>query len=641
MEGIVMSMLTISNVVKEYRNKVVLNGASLRIEKGERVALVGPNGAGKTTLLRIAAGVETCDSGSAFTAKGVRMGYLTQDLNEMDASGRVFKETALFHEEISRLEQKMRSLEAKMADPRLVEDREQYDAVLAEYSRLVNRYESLDGYTIESKIKSMLLGLGLKEKALTLPVELLSGGEKMRVALARILLDEPDLLVLDEPTNHLDIDGVEWLEGFLKRFDGGVLVVSHDRYFLDQVSTRVAELDNGTITERSGNYTTFMEQKAKMLEFVRREQFRLRQEIRRENSIAAQLKSTQKISAWKSRLKSVERLQNELDLKLKEMRNQHHLRETAGPRIHFDNARHVSAEIAMADRLSKYYGDKAVFKDVSFVIRGGEKVGIIGPNGCGKTTLLNILLEEDTDFMGRARLGSWVKYGFLGQVVEFEDEERTLLEELMTINDMKEHEAREQLSKFQFYGDDVDKKISVLSGGERSRLYLCCMMLEMPDCLIMDEPTNHLDIQSRDALETALLKFRGTIIAVSHDRYFLNRCINRILEFSDGTIHSYEGNYERYRQIRMAAEEAKSTQQKNEQKYESANKNKNSAAGEESQTVHKPDPVQIEAKICELEEKQKELEASFGPDTPHETYIVYASLAKELENLYEQLAETI
>ncbi len=632
-----MSMLTINNVVKEYRNKVVLNGAGLRIEKGERVALVGPNGAGKTTLLRIAAGMESCDAGSITVARGSKMGYLTQDLNEMDTSGRVFRETALFHEEISRLEQKMRSLESKMTDTQLMENQEQYNAVLAEYSRLVNRYESLDGYTIESKIKSMLLGLGLKEEALTLPVELLSGGEKMRVALARILLDEPDLLVLDEPTNHLDIDGVEWLEGFLKRFDGGVLVVSHDRYFLDQVSTRVAELDNGTITERSGNYTTFMEQKARMLEFARREQFRLRQEIRRETSIAEQLKSSRKISAWKSRLKSVERLQDDLDVKLKEMRAQQHLYKTAAPRIDFDKARHISTEIAMADRLSKYYGDVKLFQDVSFHIRGGEKVGIIGPNGCGKTTLLNILLGADNDFKGKARLGNWVKYGYLGQEVKFEDEERSLLEELMAINDMKEHEAREHLSKFQFYGDDADKRISFLSGGERSRLYLCCMMLEMPNCLIMDEPTNHLDIQSRDALETALMKFNGTIIAISHDRYFLNRCINKILEFSAGTIYSYAGNYERYRQAKLAIEEEKQNEQKREQKTEGRRKTKKLSAKEEPQTDQASSRAQIEEKIGELEARQKELEVSFGPETPHVAYMEYADLAKELEDLYDQL----
>lgn len=542
-----MSLLVLNNIVKEYRNRMVLDGASLRVEKGERVALVGPNGSGKTTLLRIAAGMESCDCGNVIIARGTKMGYLTQDLKEMDPDGKIFNETALYHEEVSRLEQKMKNLEKRMAEPALMGIPEEYNAVVLEYSRLMNRYESLDGYTIESKIKSMLLGLGLKEEALTLPLELLSGGEKMRVALARILLEEPDLLVLDEPTNHLDIDAVEWLEGFLRRFDGGVLVVSHDRYFLDQVATRVAELGNGTIAERSGNYTTFMGQKDRMREFALKEQFRLRQEIKHETAIAEQLKGARKISAWKSRLKTVERLQKELTVNVKEMKEQHHLYRTAAPKVSFDNIKHMSAEIAMADGLAKYYGSSRLFSGVNFLIRGGERVGIIGPNGCGKTTLINILLGKDEDFKGSARLGEWVRYGYLGQEVDFEDEGRTIVEELLAAKEMPLDAARDYLAGFQFYGDEIDKKIEVLSGGERVRLYLGCMMLESPDCLIMDEPTNHLDVPARDALESALLKFKGTVIAISHDRYFLNRCINRILEFSGSTAQSFNGNYDAYR----------------------------------------------------------------------------------------------
>ncbi len=626
-----MSLLVLNNIVKEYRNRTVLDGASLRIEKGERVALVGPNGSGKTTLLRIAAGFEACDSGSVIIARGTKMGYLTQDLKEMDPEGTIFKETALYHEEVSRLEQKIQNLEKRMAEPALVDNPEEYNAVLSEYTRLVSRYESLDGYTIESKIRSTLLGLGLKEEALTHPMELLSGGEKMRVALARILLEEPDLLVLDEPTNHLDIDAVEWLEGFLKRFGGGVLVISHDRYFLDQVATRVAELGNGTIAERSGNYSTFMEQKDRMREFARKEQFRLRQEIKREAAIAEQLKETQKISAWKSRLKTVQRLEKELSVSLKEMKEQHHLYRTTAPKVSFDTIKHMSAEIAMAEGLAKYYGSYRLFSDVNFLIKGGEKVGIIGPNGCGKTTLLGILLGKDKDFKGRARLGEWVRYGYLGQEVDFQDEGHTIAEELLAVKEMPMDAAREYLARFQFYGDEIDKKIEVLSGGERVRLYLGCMMLESPDCLIMDEPTNHLDVPARDALETALLEFKGTVIAISHDRYFLNRCINRILEFSDHTVQSFEGNYDVYKLKKL---EARAIRQAEKGKRNTA-ANKTLKKPEKQPAEKKPDAGQIEARITELEEKRKELENSFGADTPPEKYVEYDELIKELEHLYE------
>lgn len=647
-----MSLLVLNNISKEYRNRTVLNGASLRIERGERVALVGPNGAGKTTLLRIAAGAETCDLGSASIARGAKMGYLTQDLSEMDTGGGIFNKNALYHEEVSRLELKLHSLESKMEDMSLQQDQRQYDAVMAEYSRLLNRYEGMDGYTIEARIKSMLLGLGLKQEALTLPLERLSGGEKMRVALARILLEDPDLLVLDEPTNHLDIDGIEWLEGFLKRFTGGVLVISHDRYFLDQVATRVAELDNGTITERSGSYTTFMEQKERMREFARKEQFRLRQEIRHESEVALQLKGSRKISAWKSRLKTVERLQSELDVSLKAAKDQLHLYRTQAPRVAFAKAAHMSSDIAMADGLAKYYGSCPLFSDVCFHIKGGEKVGIIGPNGCGKTTLINILLGRDKDFRGSARLGEWVRYGYLDQEVEFENEDCTVLEELMKVREMMPDEARDYLARFQFYGDEADKRIAVLSGGERVRLYLGCMMLESPDCLIMDEPTNHLDVPARDALEAALTEFNGTVIAISHDRYFLNRCVGKILEFSGGTMYSFEGNYDSYRQKKLGiAPDSRTPDQPDSDVSISAGSgesrkrkkcqdrpNANSAG---SITEQKPDISKIEARITELEQIQKEMENSFGPETPADDYFEYDDVIKELDGLYIRLYETI
>lgn len=630
-----MSLLVLDNIVKEYGNKIVLNGASLRIERGERVALIGPNGSGKTTLLRIAASVESCDGGNVIIARGTKMGYLTQDLREMDPNGKVFSETALYHEEISKLEQKIRSLEVKMAEPVLMEEPEKYNAIVSEYSRLVGRYESLDGYTIESKIKSMLFGLGLREEALTLPIELLSGGEKMRVALARILLEEPDLLILDEPTNHLDIDAVEWLEGFLKRFAGGVLVVSHDRYFLDQIATRVAELGSGTITERSGDYSTFVEQKERMKEFAQREQFRLKQEIKRENAIADQLKSTRKITAWKSRLKTVQRLKKELTVDIKGMRERHHLYSTKAPKVSFDNSKHISAEIAMADKLAKYYDDFRLFSEVSFHIRGGEKIGIIGPNGCGKTTLINILLGKDRDFKGSVRLGEWVKYGYLGQEVTFKDEDHTIIEELLATKEMPIDSARNHLARFQFYGDEAYKKIDVLSGGERVRLYLGCMMLESPDCLIMDEPTNHLDVLARDALEAALLKFNGTVIAISHDRYFLNRCINRILEFCDGTIRSFNGNFDDYRRSKTKEQVLKQAEESKRDVASRRSSGKSDKNEAKAQAEKKLDIAEIEARIIELEEKRQDLENIFGVDTPPEKYIEYDSIIKEIEDLYE------
>lgn len=623
-----MSLLILNDIKKEYRNQSVLNGVNLRVEKGERVALIGPNGAGKTTLLRIIAGLETCDSGSVSRARGIKVGYLSQNLKDMDPEGKIFRETALYHEEVSRLEMKIRKLEEKMASPEGMTP-EEYHQLMQEYDKTLQRYESLDGYTIESKIKAMLLGLGLKEETLTLPVEQLSGGEKMRTVFARILLEEPDLLILDEPTNHLDIIATEWLEGFLKKFSGGVLVVSHDRYFLDQIATRVAELVNGTLTERSGNYSTFAEQKTRMTEFAKKEEFRLRQEIRRESLIAEKLKGDRKISAWKSRLKTVERLKKELSVNVKEMRQKNHLFHSYGPAIRFNDARHISAQIAEARKFSKSFGNHVLFRNVEFKILGGERVGIIGPNGCGKTTLINILLGNDTDYEGYARLGDWVHYGYLGQEISFDDESLTVLEELLGTKEMILEDARKYLAGFQFYGDELDKRIEVLSGGERVRLYMACLMLEQPDCLILDEPTNHLDMAARDALESALLKFKGTVIAISHDRYFLTRCINRIFEFSNGTLEIYEGNYEDYRRLKNASEE----EQQGAKKQDVFRKNKESA--NKKAESPKPDFAELENTLFQLEQKKQELEQSFGPETPLEAYVEYDRILREIERCYD------
>jgi ATP-binding cassette subfamily F protein 3 len=428
-----MSLIFLDNIVKEYRSRLVLNGANLRVERKERFALTGPNGSGKTTLIRIAMGFETCDSGNVIIGKGVKIGYLTQDLAEMGGFMETSGETAVHYEKVARLERKLRELEIKIGEAAGRSGESTYTGMLDEYSRLLERYEALDGYSVEARIKATLYGLGLKEEALSTPVGSLSGGEQMRVAIARLLLEEPDLLILDEPTNHLDISATEWLEGFLKKFEGGVLFVLHDRYFLDQVETRVAELENGSMVERSGSYSSFIEQKQKMAEFAASEKKKLEMNIQIKEKKALSLKGggkyrTRIISAWKSREKMVARLKEKLDQNNNGFRNQEHFYGRAAPRIQFKGLSHLSAEIARAEGLCKEFTAESaegssmpLFSEVNFLIRGGERVGIIGPNGCGKSTLLNILLGRDNDYNGFARLGNWVKYAFLGQRIEFED----------------------------------------------------------------------------------------------------------------------------------------------------------------------------------------------------------------------------
>jgi ATP-binding cassette subfamily F protein 3 len=636
------------NIVKEYRSRLVLNGASLRVERKERLALTGPNGSGKTTLIRIAMGLETCDSGTVVIGRGVRIGYLSQDLAETGGFMGAPEETAVHYEKVARLERKLRELEKQIGEAAGGNSEAEYSGMLREYSRLLERYEAMDGYSVEARIKATLHGLGLKDETLSIPIGSLSGGEQMRVAIARLLLEEPDLLILDEPTNHLDIHAAEWLEGFLKKFDGGVLFVSHDRYFLDQVATRVAELENGTIVERSGSYSDFMKQKQKMADFAESERRRLEIGIEIEEKKAASLKGegkhrTRNISAWKSREKMVARLKEKLNQNNQGFRGQEHLYGKAAPRVQFKSLSHLSAEIARAEGLCKAFAAAApIFSDVHFLIRGGERIGIIGPNGCGKTTLINILLGTDTDYTGFARLGSWVRHAYMGQRIEFEEETRTMLEEFMSRKEMDEPFARKKLAEFQFYGEDVNKRIEVLSGGERVRLHLACIMLMEPDCLIMDEPTNHLDVTARNAVMEAITDFKGTLLAVSHDRYFLTQCVNRILEFKDGKLFSYRGNYEDYK-LKTAGGGAGNAQPDDGTSGNRtagrlpSRKAVRQASGETSgeSPKEKINRSDLEKEIYSLEEEKAKLEEGFTGETRPKGYMRYNEVIQQLHSLYE------
>lgn len=635
-----MSLLVFENVIKEYRNQSVLTGVSLRVEKGERVGLIGPNGTGKTTLLKIAMGLEKCDGGSASTARNIKVGYLSQDLQDIDASEER-SDTVLHYEKVYQLEKKLRELEKQLAERSSEAGSALYTNLMADYSKLIMRYEAMDGYTIETKIGKILLGLGLRQETLNTPLNKLSGGEKMRVLVARMLLEEPDLLILDEPTNHLDIRATEWFENFLKRFDGGILFVSHDRYFLDRVATRIAELEKGSLCIKSGNYSKYLEYKKQLSQFIINEQNRLKLTIRNVNETVQGLKTQRKIKAIKSREKELKKLNAELKTNLEVVKKQEHLHQATGLKIEFKKIKHVSKDIAWADNLSKRFGDVVLFAGASFHIRGGERVGIIGPNGCGKSTLINMLLGKDKNYEGFLRLGEWVKYSYMGQEVLFENDTLTMLELILTKKDLAEAEARDFLARFQFYGDEVDKSLQVLSGGERVRLYLACVVLEEADCLILDEPTNHLDVPARDAVEAALKEFKGTIIAITHDRYYLSHCVGKILEIENGRINTYLGNYDFYKEVKYGlAEETQSEAETRRAKGGNVNSAKKKNNSNTSVSPEK-ELQAIEAEITSLETKLKEMEALFGKETPPEKYQEYDELLQEVDKLYSKWNDLI
>ncbi len=629
-----MGLINFQGITKTYAQRLLLDGISFSVERGERLALIGPNGAGKTTLVRIAMGQETADAGQAFLARGTQAGFLMQDLSTLGDD-----ENALHWGEIVQLEDKLRAMEARMA----AASAEEMDALLKDYARLTARYEAMDGYTVESRLKATLLGLGLRKEALGTPLMMLSSGERMRVALARILLKSPDLLVLDEPTNHLDIAATMWLEEYLSAFPGGVLIISHDRYFLDRVATRVIELKNATTIEHHGNYSSFLQQQQIRTEFLHDEKERLDREIRLASDLARRLRATAHITQAQSREKGIERMKAERQRVLTAQR-EGHLGRVNATQLNLQRTAHVSAEIAAAEHATKRYGERVLFRDANFLIRGGEHVAIVGENGCGKTTLLRILLGQDPQVEGVCRIGPWVKVGLLDQNAEFDDAGRTMLEEVIfqkeqapgiagEITPQQERPARDLLGKVGFYGDEIHKAIAKLSGGERVRLKLALLLQQEPQCLVLDEPTNHLDLPAREAVENAVATFRGTVIAVSHDRYFLNRCATRILAFEGEKIVAYDGNWDDYRaaialqkereaQARIAVQEKRRTQ------GSPAEKADNGAAR-----------AALEAEIERLEAHKQALEALMGPDADAQVYMDYQQAERALEELYAQWVE--
>ncbi len=619
-----MSLLTISAVSKSYFGRVVLDQVSLAMDRGERLALIGNNGAGKTTLLRLITGTEKPDQGSIILPNNVVPGYLSQHFEDAGE----LAETALVSHELQQLEDQLRDLEASMTAGHRDD--------LERYTKLTARYEALGGYDFTHRMQEALAGLGLSGDILDRPLTTLSGGERMRVALARLLLKSPDLLLLDEPTNHMDLAAMEWLEDYLCKFKGSVLLISHDRAFIDRTATAVAELAGGKLTVRPGNYTRFKEIEAAEDLTRGREMKKLARELERQKDVTQTMLSHRKMSAYHAREKVVAKLSGQLDDIRERARRQNQ-------RINFGFlpglAEGDPEKILLDARDLTYgFGPQPLFREVSFLLRGGMKTCLCGPNGCGKSTLLSLLLGKVDDFAGQVRLAGNVVYGHMGQHVDFADENRQLLDELMQRADLDEGQGRNLLARYGFRDVDVFKSIRVLSGGERSRLYLACLLLERPDLLFLDEPTNHLDIQSREILEQALVDFPGAILAVSHDRYFIERCTQQVLGFVGDRVLPYD-NFTAYRQAVRKAENASAQQtQPSPGKTEptpTANR-----AQERRETAQRKDRLrQVEKSIADLESEKALLEAGFTGDTDPATYHRYSDVLAELDRLYDEYVE--
>lgn len=536
-----MSLITLKNVSKSYYSKDVLKDVNLQVNVEEKLAIIGENGTGKTTLFRLILGLEKPDSENAeiVIAKNIIPGYLEQQLQISPE-----EEDALFDLEIFNLEQKIHSLTQKLSH----ENSKNNKMLLREYSQTTAKFESLDGYDYQYRLVRILAGLGIDHNTAQRPLEDLSGGERMRVSLARLLIREPDVMLLDEPTNHLDHKAIEWLEKFLQSTKSTVLFISHDRLFIDRVANKTAELSHGNLQVYPGNYSNFLRLKKESTKSLDRQIKKIETDLDKQEEITQTMLSHRKINSYHSSQKKVHKLHDHLQALKQDQQQQ-------ATKLKFDITKGIDLGnpdkiILSTQDLSVQFPDQkeALFSSFTWSLTGREKVIIVGQNGCGKTTLLKSILGSETFAKGTVKLTKDINFGFLGQLVEFKEEEQTVLESLLYVDpNLTDGDARNKLAQFGFRSIDVFKSLHTLSGGERSRLYLCHLLSENPDVLFLDEPTNHLDIKSSEILENALLEYEGAILAVSHDRYFIERIGQYLLGFVDKTIQRFE-NYKEFRQ---------------------------------------------------------------------------------------------
>lgn len=528
-------LLACQNISKAFGTKEVLRDVNFHINEKEKIAIVGINGSGKTTLLKIIMGEETPDNGQVIIAKDTTIGYLSQH-QDISFDNTIYGEMLATKQYILDLETSIRKLEKDMKHA----EGEELEKILETYNRLSSKYDRDNGYSYESEITGVLKGLGFSPEDYDRHINTLSGGQKMRIALGRLLLTRPDLIILDEPTNHLDMPSISWLEGFLASYSGSVLIVSHDRYFIDRIVTKVIEIDNKKATIYHGNYTYFADKRAELRASMMKAYLNQQAQIKHQEAVITKLKQFNREKSIK-RAESREKMLDKIDVLDKPTEIASEMRLTLEPSVESGN------DVLTVSHLAKSFGKEALFTDLDFEIKRGEKVALIGGNGTGKTTILKMINHIVSKDAGTIALGSRVHIGYYDQEHQVLSLHKTIFEEISdAYPDLNNTKIRNVLAAFLFTGDDVFKKIEDLSGGERGRVSLAKLMLSPANFLILDEPTNHLDIQSKSILEDAIRSYTGTVLVVSHDRYFINRIATRILELKDQKLYSFIGNYEYY-----------------------------------------------------------------------------------------------
>ena len=629
-----MILMTVQGVSKSFGMKSVLKDISLTLQQGARMGLIGVNGSGKSTLFRLIAGQMEPDEGSISLMRGTRVGMLTQEA-DIQSDLTVREELSRVFEPVREMERRLRALEEEMAQKH--EDEAELERLSREYARLTDRFEDAGGYEWPSRIQGVLAGLGFAKGREDQPASVLSGGEKTRLCLARLLLTQPDLLMLDEPTNHLDLSSIQWLEDTLKKYRGTVLIISHDRYFMNSVCDCMAEISMRRLVQYEGNYDQFTVKRQADIERQIRE-YKLQQaEIARQQAIIQRYrmynreKSIRAAESREKRLEKMERLERPVD-------EQH-------VRFSFEARRRTGDDVLKVHGLAKGFEGRRLFENFDLHLRAGDRVAIIGPNGVGKSTLLNIIARKLKADAGEVEFGANVDLGYYEQHQTGLDPEKDVLNELWdAFPRLDLDRVRSVLALFLFTGDDVYKKISMLSGGEKGRVSLCKLMLKRDNLLLLDEPTNHLDMDSREVLEGALEDFDGTILTVSHDRYFINRVADRIIEMRPDGVKEYLGNYDDYLEkkrreeagLEDAAASGMTKTQLDKQRRRERLLREGKKALEKQLEAAEARIADAEKEIQDLEARMADPELYQRPDEARETARRHAELQAGMDALYEE-----
>jgi len=625
-----MIVLQTNSLTKAFGVEEVLKGVDMVVQDRQCVGLVGSNGSGKSTLLKILAGVDQDYGGTLSMVRNLRIGYHTQ-LDDLTSTRSVWEEMETCFEEIFRMEEKLRQMEQQMGQ--MHGDEEAFIRLTEDYAKLTDRFEEEDGYAWKSRITGVLTGLGFVQRQYEQTVSSLSGGERTRLKLGKLLLMKTDLLLLDEPTNHLDLASLEWLADYLRAYKGAVVVVSHDRYFLDEVCSSIIELSFGRAEQYDGNYSRYLQLREEIM--VRRlKEYTLQQkEIERQKEIIRRFRSYA-TEAYIAKAKTREKMLAKMEV-LDKPTEEHSVH------FSFHAGRGTGNDVLMCEDLSKSFGERTLFSGLNLHLRAGDRVALLGANGVGKTTLLKILMNMEQSDTGFVRYGSGVEVGYYDQQQTGLSQNKNVLDEVWDdFPRMEQTDVRGALGCFLFIGDDVFKEMNALSGGERGRVLLTKLMLRQDNFLILDEPTNHLDMDSREMLENALMNFEGTILTVSHDRYFINRLADRVIVMSPEGVTEYIGNYDDY-QEKLAQKKIEEEEDLSPQKTKTAirEEKKKEKAAMEAARQEKARIANLETRITELEEAMTKVEIEMSDPSSYADAGKAVKLNKKYTSMQDELAK--